>query len=160
MPEREVSRALDTLASQELACGVIERATESDRIVFAWPFSNVPTEIVVKIEGGKPVFGRCAIDALGISAMFGKQVEIEATSIKSRAPIRISLNGSRVERAQPADAIVWVGGKDKCDEMLFFANRAELAEWRRELGKPEGRILTLEEATAHGVKAFGSQLRP
>ncbi len=160
MSEREVIRALDALSSRELPCGRIERATRSDRIVFAWPLSNVPTEYVVKIGESKPVYGRCAIDALGISAMYGKAVEIEATSIASGAPIRIAVNGDRLERAEPSDAVVWLGGEDcGCDEMLLFANRSELAEWRRTLGKPEGKTLSLDEATAYGVQVFGDRLR-
>lgn len=160
MTEPDVHQALDALSSRELPCGRIERASRSDRIVFAWPLSNVPTEYIIKIPGSKPVYGRCAIDALGVSAMYGKPVEIEATSVSSGAPIRISVHGSRVERAEPADAVVWVAGEDcGCDEMVIFANRAELAEWRRTLGKPEGRTLSLDEATAYGVRVFGNRLR-
>lgn len=159
MTEPEVNRALEALSSREFPCGSIERAHRSDRIVFAWPFSNVPTEYVVKIQGSKPVYGRCAIDALGVSAMFGRPVEIEATSVSSGAPIRIAVNGTRVERAEPAEAVVWVAGEEcGCDEMVIFANRAELAEWRRILAKPEGRTLSLEDATAYGVRVFGNRL--
>lgn len=160
MSEPDVNRALDALSEQEFPCGRIERAHQSDRIVFAWPFSNVPTEYVVKIQGSKPVYGRCAIDALGVSAMYGKPVEIDATSVSTDAPIRITVNGSRVERADPSDAVAWVAGEDcSCDEMVFFASRAELAEWRQRLGKPEGQTLSLDDATAYGVSAFGDRLR-
>lgn len=160
MTEPDVNRTLDALSSREFPCGSIERAHRSDRIVFAWPFSNVPTEYVVKIQGSKPVYGRCAIDALGVSAMFGKPVEIDATSVSSGAPIRIAVNGTRVERAEPAEAVVWVAGEGcGCDEMVIFSNRAELAEWRRTLSKPEGNTLSLDEATAYGVRVFGNRLR-
>jgi mercuric ion binding protein len=160
LSEGDVERALEALSSKEFPCGRIERAQHSDRIVFAWPFSNVPTEYVVKIQNSKPIFARCAIDALGVSAMFGKPVEIEATSISSDVPIRIAVNGSRIERAEPAEAVVWVAGEDgSCDEMVFVANRAELDEWRRRHEKPEGNTLTLDEATAYGVSAFGGRLR-
>jgi copper chaperone CopZ len=159
MPEPDVNRALDALSAHEFPCGQIERAKHSDRIVFAWPLSNVPTEYVVEIEGMKPVYGRCAIDSLGVSAMYGKRVEIEATSIASGAPIRITVNGTRVERAEPADAVVWVAGEEcGCDDMILAVSRAELAEWRQALGKPEGHTLSLEEATAYGVKVFGARL--
>ncbi len=158
--ERDVIRALDALSSREFPCGHIERPEQSDRIVFAWPLSNVPTEYVLTIGDSKPVYGRCAIDALGVSAMYGKPVEIEATSVASGSPMRISVNGDRLERAEPADAVVWLGGEDcGCDEMLLFASRSELAEWRRRLGKPEGKTLSLEEATAYGVRFFGGRLR-
>jgi hypothetical protein len=43
--------------------------------------------------------------------------------------------------------------------MVLLANRAELAAWRQALGKPKGKILSLEEATAHGVRTFGARLR-
>jgi hypothetical protein len=138
-------------------------SAKSDRIVFAWPFSNVPTEYVLTMDGSKPVFGRCAVDSLGVSAMYGKPVHIEATSVASGSPIKLLVNGSRVERAEPADAVVWLGsdGEDcGCDEMLLFASRSELAAWRKELGKPEGKTMSLEEATAYGVRIFGAHLRP
>jgi copper chaperone CopZ len=160
MSEPDVTRALDALSARDFPCGRIERAHQSDRIVFAWPLSNVPTEYVVKIQGGKPIYARCAIDALGVSAMYGKPVEIEATSVSTGEPIQIAVNGARIERAVPLEAIVWVAGEDcSCDEMVFFANRAELTEWRQRLGKPEGRTLSLDEGTAYGVSVFGDRLR-
>lgn len=159
MSELDVTRALDALSSGEFPCGEIERAHRSDRIVFAWPLSNVPTEYVVKIQGFKPVYARCAIDALGVSAMYGKPVEIEATSVSTGDPIQIAMNGERVERSVPPEVSVWVAGEDcSCDEMVFFINRAELAEWRQRLGKPEGRTLSLDDATAYGVSVFGDRL--
>lgn len=160
MNELDVVRALDALTSDDLPCGHIERAHESDRIVFAWPLSNVPTEYIVKIQGKQPVYGRCAIDALGVSAMYGKPVEIEATSVGSGTPIRIGVNGDRIEHAEPADAVVWVREqKCSCDEMVLFANKAELEDWRRRLGKPEGHTLSLADATMYGVRTFGERLR-
>ncbi|MBL9100926.1 MAG: cation transporter [Myxococcales bacterium] len=160
MNELDVVRALDALASDDLPCGHVERAHESDRIVFAWPLSNVPTEYIVKLEGKQPVYGRCAIDALGVSAMYGKPVEIEATSVGSGTPIRIRVNGDRIELAEPADAVVWVREqKCSCDEMVLFANKAELEGWRRRLEKPEGHTLTLADATMYGVRTFGDRLR-
>ncbi len=161
MDEREVNRILDAIDGHWSPCGSIERADKSDRIVFAWPLSNVPTEYLVTIQGSKPVYGRCAIDALGMSAMYGRPVEIAATSVASDVAIRITVNGDRVERAEPADAVVWVAGEDcGCDEMALFANRAELEAWRRALDKPEGNTLTLAEATKYGVEVFGSRLTP
>lgn len=161
MDEKEVNRLLEAIDGHWSPCGSIERASKSDRIVFAWPLSNVPTEYVVTIQGSKPVFGRCAIDALGMSAMYGKPVEIAATSVASDVPIRITVNGDRVEHAEPADAVVWVAGEEcGCDEMALFANRAELEAWKKALDKPEGNTLTLAEATKHGVEVFGTRLAP
>jgi hypothetical protein len=65
------------------ACGSGATAHQRDRFVFAWRFSNAPTEYIVKIHGSKPAYGRCAIAALGVSAMHGKPVEIETTSVST-----------------------------------------------------------------------------
>ena len=60
-----------------------------------------------------------------------------------------------------SDAVVWVAGDEcGCDEMSLFANRGELEQWRRDLGKPEGSTLSLADATKHGVEVFGSRLAP
>ena len=66
----DADRLLDELqACGESVGGGILRVPESELIAVAWPLSNVPTGITVTAAGGKPAFARCAIDALGVSAL-------------------------------------------------------------------------------------------
>src|SRR5712692_7374723 len=58
----------DRLLDEMQACGEsteagILRAPTSELIAIAWPLANIPTGIIVTVDGGKPVFGRCAIHA-------------------------------------------------------------------------------------------------
>src|SRR3989454_12444483 len=74
LTQPEADRLLDEMqACGESTEGGILRAATSELIAIAWPLANIPTGIIVTVDGGKPVFGPCAIDALGVSEILGKR---------------------------------------------------------------------------------------
>ena len=111
LPPPDADRLLDELqACGESVGGGILRVPESELIAVAWPLSNVPTGITVTVAGGKPAFARCAIDALGVSALTAKRTVVEATARDNAAPLRVVVDGDRIVEARPAGVVV-VRGK-------------------------------------------------
>src|SRR5438128_63398 len=149
----------DRLLDEMQACGEsnesgILRAPTSELIAIAWPLANIPTGIIVTVEGAKPVFGRCAIDALGVSEMLGKKTTVvEATARDNGAPLRVVVSGQRVVSAEPA-GIVIVKGRG-CDTMSFFSSKEAGEKWQRE-HDGEGTLFTLANAVKNGAEIFGS----
>ena len=91
----------DRLLDQMQACGElvgsgILRVPESELIAVAWPLANVPTGITVTVQGGKPAFARCAIDALGVAQMIRKQTVVEAEARDNGARLRVVVDGDKV----------------------------------------------------------------
>jgi hypothetical protein len=148
----EADRLLDELqACGESVGGGILRVPESELIAVAWPLSNVPTGITVTVAGGKPAFARCAIDALGVSALTAKRTVVEATARDNGAPLRVVVDADRIVEARPAGLVV-VRGKG-CDNMSFFSSEAAAMAWQKANGG-ESTLLTLAEAVARGARVF------
>ena len=138
-------------ACGESVGGGILRVPESELIAVAWPLSNVPTGITATIAGGKPAFARCAIDALGVSALTAKRTIVEATARDNGAPLRVVVDGDRIVEARPAGVVV-VRGKG-CDNMSFFSSKTAATAWQKAHGG-ESTLMTLTEAVARGARVF------
>jgi len=148
----DADRLLDRLqACGESVGGGILRAPESQLIAVAWPLANLPTGITVTTAGGKPAFARCAIDALGVSAMLQKRTLVEASARDNAVAIRVVVDGDKVVSAQPPGVVV-VKGRG-CDNMSFFSSRDAAESWRRE-HDGEGTVFTLAEAVQRGARIF------
>ena len=149
----------DRLLDEMQACGEsteagILRAPTSELIAIAWPLANIPTRIIVTVDGGKPVFGRCAIDALGVSEMLGKKTTVvEATTVDNGAPLRVIVSGQQIISAKP-EGVVIVKGRG-CDKMSFFSSKEAGEKWQKE-HDGEGTLFTLANAVKHGADIFGS----
>jgi hypothetical protein len=149
----------DRLLDEMQACGEsnesgILRAPTSELIAIAWPLANIPTGIIVTVDGGKPVYARCAIDALGVSEMLGKKTTVvEATARDNGTPLRVIVSGQQIVSAEPA-GIVIVKGRG-CDTMSFFSSKEAGEKWQRE-HDGEGTLFTLANAVKNGAEIFGS----
>jgi hypothetical protein len=148
----EADQLLDELqACGESVGGGILRVPESELIAVAWPLSNVPTGITITVAGGKPAFARCAIDALGVSALTAKRTVVEATARDNGAPLRVVVDADRIVEARPAGVVV-VRGKG-CDNMSFFSSKAAATAWQKANGG-ESSLMTLAEAVARAARVF------
>jgi len=129
------------------------------------PFAAGATAHRVQISGGPEVTANCAVDALGIPALIGHDVEVHSTDPLSRTPI------SATSRAggwtfEPATAVVFVGSNASpssrltescCPVINFFAtaDNARAYQRRRHL---QGGVLTMAEAAEAGALVFGDLL--
>jgi hypothetical protein len=151
----EADRLLDELqACGEAVGGGILRVPGSELVAVAWPLSNVPTGITVTVAGGKPAFARCAIDALGVSAMLEKRTVVEGTARDNGQRLRVVVDGARIVEANPAEVVVVRG--NGCDNMSFFSSRAAGDAWRK-ANDPGSTLLTLAEAVTRGARIFSKE---
>ncbi len=152
LEQREADRLLDELqACGESVGGGILRVPGSELVAVAWPLSNVPTGITVTVAGGKPAFARCAIDALGVSALTARRTTVEAAARDNGAPLRVVVDGDRIVEARPSGVVVVKG--EGCDNMSFFSSREAGQAWQKANGGAST-LLTLPEAVARGARVF------
>jgi hypothetical protein len=54
------------------------RSDDAGEITVAYPFSGMPTAHVVEIQGGPTVYSMCALGALGLGSMLGRDTTIRS----------------------------------------------------------------------------------
>ncbi|HET6213518.1 MAG TPA: alkylmercury lyase family protein [Micromonosporaceae bacterium] len=154
----------------------VVRLDDQGGIRAAYPFSGVATAHRVAIGGGPVVYAMCAVDALGIAAMLGRDTTITSTDPTGGQEIEISvLNGQTAWR--PDTAVVSVGsdttaapaGGDCCPPgaaavdrccgvMNFFATPTSAQAWLAAHPAVSGVVLTQQQSLRLGVDIFGHLL--
>jgi hypothetical protein len=151
--------------------------TEADLLAFtgdgevraAYPFSPVPTQVRVSWAGGPPcVYAMCAIDALGMSAMLGRPVNITAAEPDTGRPIRVRVDGKQA-RWTPRTAVVFSGDAGDpgcpsvgrcCGYISFFTTSRAARAWARSHREITGTVPRRAAALRHGIGAFSTLLQP
>lgn len=121
-----------------------------------WPLSSQDHGVEVTLAGEKPVFARCAVDALGMSQMFGKPSTISIRTPLLKKRIEFSMNGSTLTKF---DSSVIVSKGDGCGDLLFFSSSEEFTRFREKTGRSHLKVMTLSDAVQWGVASFGSIFR-
>lgn len=138
----------------------IQLASGSYNIQWAWPFSSKNLGIQVSLEKLEPVFARCAVDALGMSAMFSRRAIIVAESKIWKKEIQLEINisswNSLNEYLKPVVSLTGCGGD--CDQILFFVSVEEWKEYTVSNRITNGTYLSIEDALKRGMKTFGARL--
>jgi Alkylmercury lyase len=152
----------------ELADGDFLCLGDDGQITAAYPFSALPTAHRVRIADHATVFAMCAIDALGISAMTGLHVVIEAADPSTGEPVTVKVDGASAIW-DPATAVVYVGRIDIecggpsasvcCGYMNFFAARTAAETWAASHPQITGGVLAQRRALEVGIGIFGQLLR-
>ncbi len=75
------------------------------RLTCLYPFSVTPTPHVVVLDGARR-FAMCSLDALGMAAMFGREVDIESACPACGTPIRLRVRPGAVASVEPTGALV------------------------------------------------------
>ncbi|MGI5157504.1 alkylmercury lyase family protein [Microbispora sp. CA-102843] len=164
------------------------RLDGSGAISAAYPFSPAPTLHRVRISGGPRVYAMCAIDALGIAAMLGKDVTIEATESGAGKAITVFVPADGSTPVwEPASAVVFYGRQpadcgtcppDSCADaeereeapsvaadlccgyINFFTSTEAAQAWADGHPAIAGQILGQSDAWQIGVHIFGPLLNP
>ena len=108
----EPREALAALAAADL----VHTDPATGRISVAYPFSGRPTSHRVALAGGPTVSAMCALDALGIPQMTGRDGQIRSADPASGQPIVVEVH-DEVWRFEPATTVVLAGmaaGGDAC----------------------------------------------
>lgn len=128
------------------------------------PFAAGPTAHRVRINDGPTVFANCAIDALGVGAMLGRDVDVQSSDALTGEVV------SAVSRAghwtwQPTEAVVFVGSSGQgrltetcCPVINFFTTGDHARDYQRTHAL-DGVVLTLADAIQAGTLVFGDLLQ-
>ncbi|AVZ72861.1 alkylmercury lyase [Streptomyces lunaelactis] len=155
--------ARDVLA--ELAAEDFLTLDEEGWIQAAYPFSATPTPHRVRIDGGTRAWSMCAIDALGIPAMLGRDVVISSADPVTGEPVTVTtINQKSVW--EPAGAVVFVGRRSGsgpaasvcCDVLNFFTSTTSARTWAGEHPDVQGEIVDQARAEGIGRQIFGTLL--
>jgi hypothetical protein len=182
------TRALDEAAAPYGATGAevvamlhaedFLRLGDDGAIRVAYPFSAVPTPHRVRIEGDGEVYSMCAIDALGIAAMLGRDVVISSADPRTGTSVTVEVTPDGLTRWQPDSAVVLAGEQASpdaagccdpapavpaaadvcCGVINFFETRESATAWLA--GHPGVTGPVHDQASAHalGVQVFGRLL--
>jgi alkylmercury lyase len=134
----------------------------------AYPFSGTPTRQQVELDGFPAVYAMCAIDALGIPAMTGRDGRIAAVDPREGAPVVVSVRGGQW-RWTPATAVVLFAstrgcGTDcgswevMCPSTTFCASRDSARAYLAARADIDGKILDQDAAVERGRRNFGPLL--
>jgi alkylmercury lyase len=139
---------------------------DNGSVVVAYPFSGVPTNDRVQLNGGPAVYAMCAIDALGIVLMTGRDGVISSTDPQTGAPIRVARHGSDWEWS-PTSTVVVAGlapacstaAEVCCPHVAFYASAERADAYLQTHPELRGAVLDHADALEMANLAFGSLLR-
>jgi hypothetical protein len=162
--------AADVLA--DLHAGDFIQLDEAGQIRAAYPFSAVPTPHAVQISGGPRVHAMCAIDALGVAAMLGRDVTIASADTLTGQPVKVRVTRNGTTAAwEPATTVVFDGclascadrpampsAQVSCGFMNFFGTPTSAAAWAAAHPEVTGETLGQAAALRLGREIFGPLL--
>jgi Alkylmercury lyase len=141
---------------------------DGEAVTVAYPFSGTPTRQQVELDGFPAVYAMCAIDALGIPVMAGRDGRIAATDPHDGAPVVVSVRAGQW-RWTPAGAVVvfarmadcgtnCASWEVACPHVTFHASRDSAQAYLAARGDVDGQILDQQAAVERGRRNFGPLL--
>lgn len=158
---------LDTTeAMKALAVADLVHTDSADgSIIVAYPLSGRSTSHTVHLEGLAPIHAMCAIDALGIPLMAGKDGVITSSDVTIRQPIRVELKAGTWSW-QPSSAVLVLGASGSCKGPIatacplanFHISAEQATAYLAARPEVTGRVLTQDEAIEIARNEFGPLL--
>lgn len=132
------------------------------QITCLYPFSAAPTPHVVVIDG-QPRYAMCSIDALGIPAMLGQELDVEGRCAVCNAPLALRVRPGEIVAADPPEALV-VARRDEaepafaacCPFTVFVCGQKHADQFMRRI--VGAHTLPLPEALVHAETIFADLL--
>jgi hypothetical protein len=137
------------------------------RVAVAYPFSGRPTGHTVRLDGGPVLHAMCAIDALGIPLMTGRDGVIVSADPGDGHPIRVERRGETWRWMPVCTAVLLAQGSGRgaagdclCPTITFHTSRDRAEDHLR--GRPEltGVVLDQAQALDDAGRSFGPLLAP
>lgn len=169
--------AVETDATVEQAAVVLHRLQEldlvglepeADRLCYAYPFTEAASGHRVELNG-HVLNSLCAIDALGVGAMYRMDVSVVSCCRLCGEAINIATAeaGGALRSVAPARAVVWYdfayqgnASASCCPSIAFFCCDEHLRRWLdAQTPRREGARLDINEALELGRAIFGPVLR-
>jgi Alkylmercury lyase len=158
---------LDASAVDDLAAADAVH-TANGVVTVAYPFSGTPTPHRVELDGLPPVYAMCAIDALGLPAMAGRDGQITSADPHDATPVTLTVrNGTWTW--DPPGAVVVAGRATECGtecgsfeatcpNTVFHASRESAQAYLAGRGDLDADILGQDTAIEAGRLNFGALL--
>ncbi len=105
-----------------VAKGFAVRETVNGAIAAAYPLSVRPTRHRVTLGSGPKVHALCAVDALGVSPLFGASVTIESRCPHCDRIIRLDVHNGEVVKKDPPTAVLWYSMADLLEKRVEGLN--------------------------------------
>jgi hypothetical protein len=165
---QELDVDLDSTLSALETNDVLRRDLATGTVALAYPFSATPTDFRVALDStAQEVFAMCAVDALGIPTLAGRNARITSRDRSSGAQIEIQLEPSGAFRSEPHETVVVaaVAGEGPsasccCPYISFASDRASAQVLLESWPGIEGEIVELPAAIDAGRRIFGALLEP
>jgi hypothetical protein len=159
---------LDAALGQLVAADLIETDPSAPaRLLGAYPFTAIARGHTVQIDGGPTVQAYCAVDALGISRMLGRDVIITSRDPHTGESIRVVV--TELQTIWHPDDTVMVLGTDRrgeplahccrCPHINFHTSGANANSYLQALDL-SGSILSQAQALDLAAFLFGDLLGP
>jgi len=137
-------------------------------VAVAYPFSGTPTPHRVELDGLPAVYAMCAIDALGLPAMAGRDGQITSADPHDGTPIVVTARGGTWSWA-PSSAVVVAGRatdcgtecssfQAMCPNTIFHASAESARAYLTRHGDLDAQILGHDTAIECGRLNFGTLL--
>lgn len=149
------------------ACDLIGLDRGSGQVRLAYPFTQAKTEHQVELNG-RTLPALCAIDALGVGAMYGANAAVRSQCRQCGGAVRVETTeaGRALARVDPVGSVVWYdfaydgsAATSCCPSIVFFCSDSHLEQWQRDqLGRRAGVRLAMGEALEVGRAIFGPVL--
>ncbi len=137
-------------------------------VTVAYPFSGTPTPHRVELDGLPPVYAMCAIDALGLPLMAGRDGQITSADPRDGAPVVVSAHGGTWTWSPPGAVVVIARATDcgtecgsfetMCPNTVFHASRESARAYLAGRGDLDAEILDQDTAVERGRLNFGPLL--
>ena len=103
LPLEETRLALHRLASLGLP---IWLHPGTDLLAACAPFSNLPTQYPVTVDGERRWYGQCGLESLAISWLFpGREVRFEAACLDCGGPLAVRMRDGALLEADPPTTV-------------------------------------------------------
>jgi len=165
--ERATQNGLDfSAAAASLARDDLVHLGRDGRPLIAYPFSAISRGHSVTISRGRRVEAMCALDALGIAAMLGEQIEVDSYDPNARTPIRVEAEPDGQAYVAPATGVVLVGSSCQagpsyqtcCDTLNFFESSDSAERYLDAHPELTAACLKIPEATTLANAIFADVL--
>lgn len=165
VPAGEIGAVLARLEARD----ILRLDAATGAMLGAYPFTGDESGHRVTLDG-RGLNAMCSIDALGVGAMYGRDVTVESACRGCGAAIHVATggDGTALARVSPPGALVWAAlhyaegcaATSMCPLTVFFCCDAHLTAWRKENPEVDGFALTMDEGVEVGRAIFGRRLAP
>lgn len=157
----EISAIPGEILADLRACDLVH--VRDGGIALAYPFAAKTTDFAVTVEAVR-LHAVCAVDALGVAAMAGREAHVSCLCPVCRVAVELTVaaDGLTLKAASHPDPRVWTGvmqigacaADSQCKSMLLFCCADHLEAWRARQPNTPGFDLSLAEGIQLGAAIF------